>query len=155
MKTLKEQVAVNKLPKHVAIIMDGNGRWAKKKGNIRIFGHKNGVSAVRETTEAAAEIGVEYLTLYAFSTENWSRPRTEVDALMSLLIQTINSEVPTLMKNNIRLETIGDIKSLPEDVQAKLAEAKKKTSQNNRTVLNLALSYSSRWEINNAIQKIS
>ncbi len=155
MKTLKEQVAVNKLPKHVAIIMDGNGRWAKKKGNIRIFGHKNGVAAVRETTEAAAEIGVDYLTLYAFSTENWSRPRTEVDALMSLLIQTINSEVPTLMKNNIRLETIGDIESLPNDVQAKLSEAKKKTENNDRTVLTLALSYSSRWEIGKAIKEIA
>jgi undecaprenyl diphosphate synthase len=155
MKTLKEQVVDNQLPRHVAIIMDGNGRWAKKKGNIRIFGHKNGVAAVRDTTEAAAEIGVEYLTLYAFSTENWNRPRTEVDALMALLIQTINKEVPTLQKNNIKLATIGDIQSLPKDVQKKLQEAKDQTKNNTRTTLTLALSYSSRWEINKAIKDIA
>jgi undecaprenyl diphosphate synthase len=154
MKTLKEQVVDNQLPRHVAIIMDGNGRWAKKKGNIRIFGHKNGVTAVRDTTEAAAEIGVEYLTLYAFSTENWNRPRTEVDALMALLIQTINKEVPTLQKNNIKLATIGDIQSLPKDVQKKLQEAKDQTKNNTRTTLTLALSYSSRWEINKAVKEI-
>lgn len=155
MKTLKEQVADNQLPRHVAIIMDGNGRWAKKKGNIRIFGHKNGVTAVRDTTEAAAEIGVEYLTLYAFSTENWNRPRTEVDALMSLLIQTLNKEIATLQKNNIKLTTIGDISSLPKDVQRKLDEAKEQTKNNTRTTLTLALSYSSRWEIGQAIRKIA
>lgn len=155
MKTLKEQVADNQLPKHVAIIMDGNGRWAKKKGNVRIFGHKNGVASVRETTEAAAEVGVEYLTLYAFSTENWRRPRTEVDALMSLLIQTINKETSTLLKNNIKLATIGDISTLPKDVQKKLEEAKQKTAHNTRTTLNLALSYSARWEINKATKDIA
>ena len=155
MKTLKEQVVENQLPRHVAIIMDGNGRWAKKKGNIRIFGHKNGVAAVRETTEAAAEIGVEYLTLYAFSTENWQRPRTEVDALMGLLIQTINKETPTLMKNNIRLQTIGDTSSLPKDVQNRLAEAIATTKNNTRTVLTLALSYSSRWEMIEAVRRLA
>ncbi len=155
MKTLKEQVAEGQLPKHVAIIMDGNGRWAKKKGNKRIFGHKNGVAAVRETTEAAAEVGVDYLTLYAFSTENWDRPRTEVDALMSLLIQTINQETSTLLKNDVKLETIGDITSLPKDVQRKLVEAKEKTVNNKRTTLTLALSYSSRWEINKALKNIA
>jgi undecaprenyl diphosphate synthase len=155
MKTLKEQVIDNQLPRHVAIIMDGNGRWAKKKGNIRIFGHKNGVAAVRETTEAAAEIGIEYLTLYAFSTENWQRPRTEVDALMSLLIQTINSETSTLQKNDIKLQTIGDVASLPANVQRKLNEAKEATKNNKRTVLTLALSYSSRWEITKAVKDIA
>jgi undecaprenyl diphosphate synthase len=155
MKSLKEQVADNQMPRHVAIIMDGNGRWAKKKGNIRIFGHKNGVTAVRDTTEAAAEIGVEYLTLYAFSTENWNRPRTEVDALMSLLIQTLNKEISTLQKNNIKLATVGDISSLPKDVQKKLDEAKEQTKNNTRTTLTLALSYSSRWEIGQAIKKIA
>ncbi|ALO16570.1 Ditrans,polycis-undecaprenyl-diphosphate synthase ((2E,6E)-farnesyl-diphosphate specific) [Salinivirga cyanobacteriivorans] len=155
MKTLKEQVAEGQLPRHVAIIMDGNGRWAKKKGNKRIFGHKNGVAAVRETTEAAAEVGVDYLTLYAFSTENWNRPRTEVDALMSLLIQTINQETSTLLKNDVKLETIGDITSLPKDVQRKLVEAKEKTATNKRTTLTLALSYSSRWEINKALKNIA
>ena len=155
MKTLKEQVVDNQLPRHIAIIMDGNGRWAKKKGNIRIFGHKNGVTAVRDTTEAAAEIGVEYLTLYAFSTENWNRPRTEVDALMSLLIQTINKEVPTLQKNNIKLASIGDLSSLPKDVQKKLDEAKEQTKNNTRTTLTLALSYSSRWEVGKAVKDIA
>lgn len=155
MKTLKDQVAEGQLPKHIAIIMDGNGRWAKKKGNQRIFGHKNGVAAVRETTEAAAEVGVDYLTLYAFSTENWNRPRTEVDALMSLLIQTINKETSTLLKNDVKLETIGDLASLPKDVQRKLVEAKEKTAENKRTTLILALSYSSRWEMGKAMKNIA
>lgn len=155
MKTLKEQVVEKQLPRHVAIIMDGNGRWAKKKGNIRIFGHKNGVAAVRETTEAAAELGVEYLTLYAFSTENWQRPNAEVDALMRLLIQTINKETPTLLKNNVRLQTIGDTTLLPKDVQKRLAEAMDATKDNNRTVLTLALSYSARWEMIEAVRKLT
>ena len=109
--SLKDQINKNKLPQHVAIIMDGNGRWAKQRGNKRIFGHKNGVTAVRDTVEGAAEIGIKYLTLYAFSTENWNRPRNEIDALMHLLVSSLNSEIKTLMKNNIRLLTIGDIES--------------------------------------------
>ena len=145
----------SRLPKHVAIIMDGNGRWAKKKGNPRIFGHQNGVEAVRDTVEAAAELGLEYLTLYAFSTENWNRPRTEIDALMTLLVSTINKETKTLLKNNVRLNAIGDLNSLPNNVAKKLNEAINKTSTNTGLTLNLALSYSARWEILNAVQQIA
>ena len=119
----KEDLDPNKIPAHVAVIMDGNGRWAKKKGLMRIFGHRNGVRAVRETVEAAAEVGVKYLTLYAFSTENWSRPEDEVTALMELLVDTISGEVPNMMKNNIRLLTIGDTDSLPRKAKEKLKEA--------------------------------
>ncbi|MBN1186899.1 MAG: isoprenyl transferase [Bacteroidales bacterium] len=157
MKTssIKDQIIKNKLPRHVAIIMDGNGRWAKKKGNRRIFGHQNGVTAVRDTTEAAAELGIEYLTLYAFSTENWNRPRTEIDALMTLLVSTINNETETLLKNNVRLLTIGDFHSLPENVQKKLNDIIEKTSKNTGLNLILALSYSGRWEITNAMKEIA
>lgn len=152
--SVKDQLQQEKLPRHVAIIMDGNGRWAKKRGNLRIFGHRNGVKAVRQVTEAAAELGVEYLTLYAFSTENWSRPKTEVDALMSLLVSTISDETKTLMKNNVRLNVIGCTENLPQSVQQNLQTCIQDTSSNNRLVLTLALSYSSRWEIVNAVKNI-
>ncbi|TRX72314.1 isoprenyl transferase [Carboxylicivirga sp. M1479] len=153
--SLKDELIKDRLPKHVAIIMDGNGRWAKKRGNARVFGHKHGVTAVRETTETAAELGIEYLTLYAFSTENWNRPKTEVDALMSLLVSTISSETGTLMKNNVRLNTIGCKESLPKGVQKKLNDCIEKTSANSGLTLTLALSYSSRWEIIEAFKKVA
>ncbi len=153
--SVKEKLIKEKLPKHVAIIMDGNGRWAKKRGNSRIFGHKSGVKAVREITEAAAELGLGYLTLYTFSTENWNRPKIEVDALMALLVNTISSETGTLMKNNVKLGVIGCIENLPKDVMKKLQESIDKTSQNTGMILNLALSYSSRWEITEAVRKIA
>ncbi|MEZ7928965.1 MAG: isoprenyl transferase, partial [Flavobacteriales bacterium] len=141
-------------PKHIAITMDGNGRWAKSKGKLRIFGHKNGVKAVRDTVEGAAEIGIEYLTLYAFSSENWNRPEKEVNALMTLLVSAINKETKTLMDNNIRLSTIGDINKLPSKAQKELQEAIIKTKDNTRMTLVLALSYSGRGEIINAVQNI-
>ena len=143
-----------KLPNHIAITMDGNGRWAKTKGKFRVFGHQNGVQAVRDTVEAAAEIGLKYLTLYAFSTENWNRPKKEVDALMTLLISTINKERKTLMDNNIRLSAIGKLKDLPNKCQKELEEAIKRTKENNGTNLILALSYSGHWEIINGIKQI-
>src|SRR6056297_1990873 len=126
----KEQIHKERLPKHVAIIMDGNGRWAKKRGNQRIFGHKHGVKSVRETVEAAAELGISYLTLYAFSRENWNRPKHEIEALMSLLISTIETEINDLLENNVRLLTIGDTTKLPQRVQEKIDEAKQRTSKN-------------------------
>jgi undecaprenyl diphosphate synthase len=135
--------------------MDGNGRWAQRQGEQRVFGHQNGVKAVRDTTEAAAEIGIKYLTMYAFSTENWNRPKDEVNALMELLVHTINAEKETLNKNNIRLLAIGNLKSLPEKCYKELMEAIDDTSSNNRMSLVLALSYSSRWEIAEAIKKIN
>jgi undecaprenyl diphosphate synthase len=153
--SLKKQIINDKLPMHIAIIMDGNGRWAQQRGNRRVFGHKNGVAAVRDTVEAGAELGLEYLTLYAFSTENWNRPRTEIDALMSLLVATINKETKTLLDNNVRLLTIGDIDSMPSNVSDKLKVAINKTSHCTGLKLILALSYSSRWEIVNAIRNIA
>ncbi len=135
--------------------MDGNGRWAKKRNRPRIFGHRNGVKAVREVSEAAAEIGVEFLTLYAFSTENWSRPQPEVNALMTLLVETIRKEVSTLMENNIRLKATGDLGKLPQKTLAALQEGIKITSQNDRMTLTLALNYSSRWEIVDAARRIA
>lgn len=150
----KEEINIDKLPSHVALIMDGNGRWAEKHGNERIFGHQNGVVAVRETVEAAAELGVKFLTLYAFSTENWSRPQGEVDALMLLLVQTIRSEMDTLMKNKVSLGAIGDIESLPEGVKEELFKAMDETKENNGLKLVLALSYSGRWEILEAVKNI-
>lgn len=153
--SLKNQLNLAKLPKHVAIIMDGNGRWAKGKGKFRIFGHQNGVKAVRESAEACAEIGVSYLTLYAFSTENWSRPKDEVNALMELLVSTIRKETKTLMKNNIRLQAIGDIKGLPEKCRRELGEAIEETSGNDRLTLILALNYGSRWDMVNAVKKMA
>ncbi|WP_026461826.1 isoprenyl transferase [Adhaeribacter aquaticus] len=152
---LLEKVDINNLPKHVAVIMDGNGRWAKKKGGLRIFGHQNAITAVRETVEAAAELGIQYLTLYAFSTENWSRPQYEVNALMQLLVSTIRKETATLTKNNIRLQAIGDIASLPDACRRELFEAMEITASNTRMTLNLALSYSGRWEITQAVKQIA
>src|SRR5208337_4228588 len=153
--TDRDQIMPERLPQHIAIIMDGNGRWAKKRGNPRIFGHKNGVAAVRDTVEASAEIGLKYLTLYAFSTENWNRPKNEVDALMSLLVNTIHGETETLLKNNVKLNAIGDLSNLPADVADQLSKALESTSQDNGLTLTLALSYSSRWEILEAIKKIA
>ncbi len=150
MKTIDK----NNIPKHIAIIMDGNGRWAKKKGKLRAFGHKNGVGAVRETVESCAELGVKHLTLYAFSTENWNRPTSEVNALMSLLISAIVKETKTLMKNDIQLNAIGNLNDLPESAFKKLKTVINKTKNNSRMNLILALSYSGRWEIINAIKKI-
>jgi len=152
---LKNQIDASSLPKHVAIIMDGNGRWAKQRGRLRIFGHENGVSAVRNTVEAAAEIGIQHLTLYAFSTENWNRPKKEVDALMSLLVRSLNKETTTLNKNNIRLKAIGNIKSLQPKTYQELLKAIEKTKDNTRTTLHLALSYSSRSEITTMVQDIA
>ncbi len=153
--SLKDRIQPERLPKHVAIIMDGNGRWAKRQGAERIFGHQNGVKAVRDTVEAAAELGIQFLTLYAFSTENWNRPQQEVNALMELLIQTIAAETSTLNKNNIRLLAIGDLASLPGDCHRQLNKTIEDTSRNTRMSLVLALSYSSKWEITNAVRQIS
>ena len=143
------------IPKHVAIIMDGNGRWAKQKGKLRIFGHKNGVKAVHSTIEGAARIGIKFITLYAFSTENWNRPRFEVNALMELLVDTIQKEINTLNKNKIRLQAIGDLSTLPRKAKDKLENAIEETSKNDHMTLVLALSYSSKWEIINAVKEIS
>jgi len=153
--SFKNQINADKLPVHVSIIMDGNGRWAKKQGRIRTFGHQNGVTAVRDTVEAAAELRIKFLSLYAFSTENWKRPRWEVDALMELLIGTISKETKTLMDNNISLQAIGDIESLPKGCRKQLLDTIQMTSGNTRMTLILALSYSSRWEILQAVKKIS
>lgn len=152
---LKSQINIDKLPKHIAVIMDGNGRWAKQQGKARIFGHRNGVKAVRETTEAAAELGVEYLTLYAFSTENWNRPKLEVNALMRLLVETLHKEVATLNKNNIRLQAIGDIAKLPSKTHNALLEGIEATKNNTRMTLVLALNYSSKWEIISAVKQLA
>ncbi len=153
--SIKQKIDISKLPEHVAIIMDGNGRWAKGKGKFRIFGHQNGVSAVKEATEACAEIGVKYLTLYAFSTENWSRPPIEVKALMELLVSTIKKETKVLMKNNIKLAAIGNIDDLPEKCRKELASAINETKDNTRMTLILALSYSSKWDMIEATKKIA
>ena len=143
------------IPRHIAIIMDGNGRWARQQGmSARIFGHRNAIKAVREATEGCAELGVEYLTLYAFSTENWGRPKEEVMALMELLVQTIREETQTLMKNDIRLESLGDIAGLPKRCQDELAQTIEKTAANKRMVLTLALNYSGRWEITEAANRL-
>ena len=151
----KEQIQPNRIPRHIAIIMDGNGRWAKKQGLARMFGHRQGVETVHRITEAAAELGVQYLTLYAFSTENWNRPKEEVDALMVLLVETIAKETPTLMKNNIRLQTIGDLSRLPQTTYDKFMECIQQTSQNTGLTLIIALSYSARWEIIRAAQHMA
>jgi undecaprenyl diphosphate synthase len=152
---VKEQIDRNSLPKHIAIIMDGNGRWAKKQGAMRIFGHHHGIKAVRETVEACAEIGVKYLTLYTFSTENWNRPRLEVEGIMQLLIKTIRDEIPKLNENNVRLKSIGDLNSLPERARKELLEAIQLTQNNTGLILTLALSYSGKWDILQAVQKIA
>jgi undecaprenyl diphosphate synthase len=151
---LKDRINKDKLPRHIAIIMDGNGRWAQKRGNQRIFGHRNAIDAVRDTVEAAAELGVEYLTMYAFSTENWKRPKMEIEALMSLLVSTINSETKTLTTNNVRLLTIGNTASLPQGVQEQLRNALETTANNTGLKLVLALSYGARWEILHAVKKL-
>ncbi len=153
--SLKEKLIKEKLPKHIAIIMDGNGRWAKEKGHDRLYGHFHGVESVRNIVEGCAELGIKYLTLYAFSTENWDRPRDEVTGLMELLVDTIKKEVPTLNKNKIRLHVIGDIAQLPQGAQREVDEAKKETAHNTHMNLVMALSYSSRWEIVNAVKKIA
>ena len=151
---LLQSIDRSRLPRHIAIIMDGNGRWAKERGQDRVYGHLEGVLSVRDIVNGCAELGISYLTLYAFSTENWNRPKEEVNALMELLVNTIRKEVEELKKNNIKLHVIGDIASLPEICQKELAEAKEITSGNNGLNLILALSYSSRWEIVDATKKI-
>ena len=155
MSTLRTQIDTQKLPRHIAIIMDGNGRWAKQKGEDRLFGHYNGVASVRDIVEGCAELGVQYLTLYAFSTENWDRPEDEVEGLMELLVTTIRKEVETLSKNNIRLHMIGDLSMLPDYAQKELNEALEITAKNSGLNLIMALSYSGRWEILNAVKKIA
>jgi undecaprenyl diphosphate synthase len=152
---LREKININKLPSHVAIIMDGNGRWARQRGLDRIFGHQQGVSALREVIEAAAELGIKYLTLYAFSTENWGRPDEEVSALMGIMIQSLNNETDTLLKNNIRLKAIGDVDRLADDVRERLFETVNLTSVSTGLTLVVALSYSSRWEITEAARRLS
>ncbi len=152
---LLQMIDTDSLPRHIAIIMDGNGRWARQNNKPRVFGHRNGVKAVRAASEAAAEIGVDYLTLYAFSRENWHRPPTEVNALMTLLVHTLRNEVKTLNKNNIRLNAIGEIDKLPSKCYRELCEAMDATAGNLRMVLTLALNYGSRWEITNAARKIA
>jgi undecaprenyl diphosphate synthase len=153
--SFKEKIDPKRIPLHIAIIMDGNGRWAKQRGKLRVFGHESGVTAVRETAETCAEIGVKFLTLYAFSTENWNRPKMEVDALMNLLVKTLNKETKTLMDNNIRLGAIGDLTQLDPQCREQLQETMDITSGNNKMDMNLALSYSSRWEITEATRKIA
>jgi undecaprenyl diphosphate synthase len=151
----KDKLIQDRIPKHVAIIMDGNGRWAAQSGNERTFGHEHGVEAVRSVVAGAGEIGVEYLTLYAFSTENWARPKEEVDALMGLLVQAISEETDELQKSNVRLRVIGDIQSLPETVQEKLTWSIDKLNSSTGLTLVLALSYSSKWEIVEAVKRIA
>lgn len=153
--TFKNQIDTNRLPRHVAVIMDGNGRWARRRGRERIFGHHQGVKAVRKTVEAAAELGVQYLTLYAFSTENWNRPDDEVSALMDLMVESINDETQTLIEKQISLKVIGDLSRLSVNVRNRLFETMKVTSGGSRMTLIVALSYSSRWEISEACRRIA
>lgn len=152
--SLSEKIDKTRVPRHVAIIMDGNGRWAKSQGKERIFGHSHGVESVRASLKAATRAGVEYLTLYAFSTENWNRPKEEVDALMNLLVQTIVAELDELDENGVRLHAIGDLQNLPEDCQSELAKAILHTKNHQRVNLILALNYSARWEITHAVKEI-
>ncbi|WP_111670888.1 isoprenyl transferase [Algoriphagus litoralis] len=151
---MKEKLDLTNIPKHLAIIMDGNGRWAKKKGAMRIFGHRHAIQAVKDAIEGADNLGVKYLTLFSFSTENWSRPQDEVRALMELLVKTIIDEISLMMKNNIRLITIGDVSSLPKSAFEKLQEAKKLTENNTGLTVILALSYSGQWELTQATKRI-
>ena len=153
--SLKETIDINRLPRHIAIIMDGNGRWAQEKGEDRLFGHLHGVESVRNIVEGCAELGIGYLTLYAFSTENWDRPAYEVSGLMEILVDTIRKEVPTLNKNNIKLHVIGDLAMLPENARNALQEALDETAVNTGLNLVMALSYSSRWELVNAVKNIA
>ena len=155
MEELKAKIDLDRLPQHIAIIMDGNGRWAQQQGKPRVYGHRSGVKSVREITEAATELGVQYLTLYAFSTENWNRPPAEVEALMTLLVDTIEAELPTLHKNGIRLAAIGNLRRLPQGSQDKLAAAIEETANNPNTTLVLALNYSSKWEIVEAAKQLA
>jgi len=155
MESFRNRLDNNKIPKHVAIIMDGNGRWAEQHGGARIMGHEHGVESVRSVVEGAGEIGVQHLTLYAFSTENWERPKDEVDALMSLLVQAIENETDELMKNNVRLSVIGNIDAMPDDVRANLDRCITSLQHNSGLNLILALSYSGRWDIVNALKKIA
>ncbi len=155
MSSFREHIDINRLPRHIAIIMDGNGRWARKKGAMRIFGHRNAVQSVREVTEACAELGISYLTLYAFSTENWGRPKEEVDGLMELLVHTLRQEINTLLENQIKLITIGDIAQLPPQCQENIQWAIDKTKHNKGVTLILALSYSGRWEMTQAVKAIA
>ena len=152
---LMQQIDRERLPQHIAIIMDGNGRWAKERGKQRLFGHQSAIQSVREVSEASAEIGVKFLTLYAFSTENWNRPLAEVSGLMSLLAQTIKNEVSTMNKNSIKLNAIGDLKSLPKANYEQLMQAIADTSHNTRMTLTLALSYSGRWDLTQASRRMA
>jgi undecaprenyl diphosphate synthase len=151
----KDQIDLLRLPQHIAVIMDGNGRWAKGKGKLRVFGHRNGVQSVRDVVEGAAELGIKYITLYTFSSENWNRPKLEVSAIMELMIATIHKEINNFMKNGIRLNAIGDLNMLPAKAYTELASAIKKTSGNTGITLTLALSYSSRREIVQAAKNLA
>lgn len=153
--SFKDQIDFNNLPNHVAVIMDGNGRWARKKGAARIFGHRNAIQAVTDVTEACGELGIKYLTLYAFSTENWGRPKEEVDALMELLVNTLKKELGNLMENQVRLTTIGDISHLPDQCQRNLQEAVATTRGNTGIQVILALNYSGRWELTKAMRRMA
>lgn len=152
---LKSRIDPNRVPQHIAVIMDGNGRWAERQGEHRVIGHSHGVRSVREVLVAATEIGVKYITLYAFSTENWNRPKEEVDALMDLLVRTLASELDSLNENGVRLNAIGDLDSLPEPCHRTLLDAIGRTSHNDRITLTLALSYSARWEITRMARRIA
>jgi undecaprenyl diphosphate synthase len=153
--SFKEHIDFNNLPRHIAVIMDGNGRWAKKKGAMRIFGHKNAVQAVKDVTEGCGELGIKYLTLYAFSTENWNRPKAEIDGLMELLVSTLKQEIKTLMDNQVKLITIGETSNLPQECQKNLEWAIAQTKNNSGLTLVLALSYSGRWEITKAAKALA
>src|SRR3954470_19362917 len=155
MESLKAGIDLQQLPRHIAIIMDGNGRWAKEQGQDRLFGHYHGVESVRDIVEGCAELGIEYLTLYAFSTENWDRPQYEVVGLMELLVNTIRNEVESLDKNNIRLHVIGDLNMLTDYARKELSEALEITRKNTGLNLIMALSYSGRWELLNAVKNIA
>ncbi len=152
---IEEQINNSKLPEHLAIIMDGNGRWAKGRGMLRFIGHKNGANAVREIVEASARIGISYLTLYAFSAQNWNRPKLEVELLMKLLVSSLKKEIKTLSENNIKLNAIGNLDSLPPQVKKELMEVMEKTKNNTRMTLTLALSYGAREEITKTLKEIS
>ncbi|MEZ4936681.1 MAG: isoprenyl transferase [Crocinitomicaceae bacterium] len=155
MMSIKESLNTENIPNHVAIIMDGNGRWAQERGEHRVFGHTSGVESVREALKAATECGVDYLTLYAFSTENWSRPKEEVDALMNLLVETIANEIAELNENNVKFMTIGNIATMPDSVVKAITDGVKSTENNTGTKLILALNYSARWDVSNALKIIS
>ncbi len=155
MTDLKDKIDKEKLPRHIAVIMDGNGRWARKRGSHRIFGHQNGITAVRQAVEGAGELGVKYLTLYAFSKENWCRPQEEIDALMELMVSSIDSETGTLIENNVRLLVIGDMESLPPAIVDKLIDVIDRTSKNTGLTLIVALSYGARWEIARAARLVA